>query len=85
MENIRNRVDIDFVTTNKSWGKHSTKKMSTIERKLANALYDGHIIYNDSLMAIKKDKAYQMHSKFWLAKIACSSSNSPPNNPKLAV
>ena len=54
MENIRNRVDIDFVTTNKSWGKHSTKKMSTIERKIANPLYHGHIIYNDSLTAIKK-------------------------------
>ena len=56
MENLRNRVDIDFVTTNESWGKHSTKKMSTIERKIANPLYDGHIIYNDSLTAIKKKK-----------------------------
>ena len=56
MENIRNRVDIDFVTTNESWGKNSTKKMSTIERKIANPLYDGHIIYNDSLTAIKKKK-----------------------------
>ena len=54
MENLRNRVDIDFVTTNESWGKHSTKKMSKIERKIANPLYDGHIIYNDSLAAIKK-------------------------------
>ena len=56
MENLRNRVDIDFVTTNESWGKHSTKKMSTIERKIASPLYDGHIIYNDTLTAIKKKK-----------------------------
>ena len=52
IENVRNRVNIDFVTTNESWGKHSTKKVSNIERKIASPLYDGHIIYNDSLTAI---------------------------------
>ena len=30
--------------------------MSTIERKIASPLYDGHIIYNDTLTAIKKKK-----------------------------
>ena len=56
MENLRNRVDIQFVTNNESWGKHMTKKMSTIEKKLANPLYDGHIIYNETLTAIKMKK-----------------------------
>ena len=56
MENLRNRVDIHFVTDNKSWGKHATKKISTIEKKIASPLYDGHIIYDESLTAIKMKK-----------------------------
>eukprot|EP01043_Picozoa_sp_COSAG02_P110894 COSAG02_NODE_47032_length_344_cov_0.726531_1_plen_114_part_11 len=30
--------------------------MSTVEKKIANPLYDGHIIYNESLTAIKMKK-----------------------------
>eukprot|EP01047_Picozoa_sp_COSAG01_P123470 COSAG01_NODE_52402_length_347_cov_0.370968_1_plen_68_part_00 len=45
MENLRNRVDVDFVTNNESWGKHAIKKTSTIEKKIASPYYDGHIIY----------------------------------------
>ena len=56
MENLRNRVDIHFVTANEKWGKHATKKVSTVERKIANPLYDGHIIYNEHLTAIKMKK-----------------------------
>ena len=56
MENLRNRVDIHFVTNNEKWGKHATKKMSTLEKKIASPLYNGHIIYNESLTAIKMNK-----------------------------
>ena len=56
MENLRNRVDIHFVTNNKCWGKHATKKMSTVEKKIASPLYSGHIIYSESLTAIKMQK-----------------------------
>ena len=56
MENLRNRIDIQFVTRNQRWGKHATKKASTVEKKLASPLYDGHIIYNESLAAIKMKK-----------------------------
>ena len=56
MENLRNRIDIQFVTRNQGWGKHATKKASTVEKKLASPLYDGHIIYNESLAAIKMKK-----------------------------
>lgn len=56
MENVRNRVDVHFVTDNKSWGKHATKKASTIEKKIASPFYDGHIIYDEHLAAIKMKK-----------------------------
>eukprot|EP01052_Picozoa_sp_SAG31_P037904 SAG31_NODE_4970_length_2827_cov_3.862903_1_plen_213_part_00 len=56
MENLRNRIDIQFVTRNQGWGKHATKKASTVEKKLASPLYEGHIIYNESLAAIKMKK-----------------------------
>ena len=56
MENLRNRVDISFVTSNRTWGKNATKNDRTIERKLASPLYDGHIIYNEDLAAIKQKK-----------------------------
>ena len=39
-----------------SWGKNATKNDRTIERKLASPLYDGHIIYNEDLAAIKQKK-----------------------------
>jgi len=56
MENLRNQVDISFVTSNRTWGKNATKNDRTIERKLASPLYDGHIIYNEDLAAIKQKK-----------------------------
>ena len=56
MENLRNRVDISFVTSNGEWGDHAVKKDRTVERKLASPLYDGHIIYNEDLVAIKQKK-----------------------------
>eukprot|EP01048_Picozoa_sp_COSAG05_P047340 COSAG05_NODE_28753_length_117_cov_278.444444_1_plen_39_part_11 len=39
MENLRNRVDISFITSNRTWGKNATKIDRTIERKLASPLY----------------------------------------------
>ena len=56
MENLRNRVDMSFVTSNSKWGDHATKLDRTVERKLASPLYDGHIIYNEDLVAIKQKK-----------------------------
>eukprot|EP01052_Picozoa_sp_SAG31_P017937 SAG31_NODE_1250_length_9118_cov_4.047344_6_plen_375_part_00 len=56
MENLRNRVDIHFVTAQERWGKHATKKPLTLQRKLASPLYNGHIIYNEHLTAIKMKK-----------------------------
>ena len=56
MENLRNRVDIHFVTAQERWGKHATKKPVTLQRKLASPLYNGHIIYNEHLTAIKMKK-----------------------------
>jgi hypothetical protein len=56
MENLRNRIDMSFVTSNAKWGDHATKLKRTMERKLASPLYDGHIIYNDDLVAIKQKK-----------------------------
>ena len=44
MENLRGRVDMHFVTSYQSWGKNAVKKDSTVERKIASPLYDGHII-----------------------------------------
>ena len=43
-------------TSNRTWGKNATKNDRTIERKLASPLYDGHIIYNEDLAAIKQKK-----------------------------
>ena len=57
MENLRGRVDMHFVTSYKSWGKKAVKKESTVERKIASPLYDGHVIYNDDLTAIKMKKS----------------------------
>eukprot|EP01047_Picozoa_sp_COSAG01_P083335 COSAG01_NODE_17390_length_1155_cov_2.418561_1_plen_238_part_01 len=56
MENLRNRVDMDFVTSNALWGDHATKMPRTLERKLASPLYNGHVVYNADLAAIKKKK-----------------------------
>jgi hypothetical protein len=56
MENLRNRVDMDFVTSNALWGDHATKMPRTLERKLASPLYNGHVVYNEDLAAIKKKK-----------------------------
>jgi len=68
MENLRSRVEMDFITSNKKWdtrrvdeqgnvhGTKRTKLPRTVERKLASPLYQGHVIYNDDLVAIKKKK-----------------------------
>jgi hypothetical protein len=57
MENLRNRIDVNFVTNKyESWGHHMTKKNSTIANKLASPYYDGHIIYDEHLAAIKMKK-----------------------------
>jgi hypothetical protein len=56
MEDKTKRVDMDFISSNSKWGKHSVKHERTIARKLASPLYSGHLIYNDDLAAIKKMK-----------------------------
>ena len=56
MENVRMRVNMSFVTSNAAWGDHAVKQDRTIERKVASPLYDGHMIYNDDLAAIKLKK-----------------------------
>ena len=56
MENVRNRVSMSFVTTNSIWGDHAVKLDRTVERKIASPLYDGHIIFNEDLAAIKMKK-----------------------------
>ena len=53
MENVRNRVKMDFVTSNKHGPKRLQCHERTIERKIASPLYNGAIIYNDDLAAIK--------------------------------
>lgn len=54
MENVRSRVSMSFVTTNAAWNDKAVKLDRTVERKIASPLYDGHIIYNDDLVAIKQ-------------------------------
>ena len=56
MENVRNRVNMSFVTSNSAWGGHAIKHDRTVERKIASPLYDGHIIFNEDLAAIKMKK-----------------------------
>jgi len=56
MENVRSRVSMSFVTSNAAWGDHAVKMDRTVERKIASPLYDGHIIYNEDLVAIKHKK-----------------------------
>ena len=56
MENLRDRTDISFVTSNSEYGGLVPKHDRTVERKLASPLYDGHIIYNNDLVAIKQKK-----------------------------
>ena len=53
MENVRNRISMDFVTSNSNWGDHAVKLDRTVGRKIASPLYDGHMIYNEDLAAIK--------------------------------
>ena len=56
MENVRNRVKMDFITSNSAWGDHAVKNDRTVERKIASPLYDGHIVYNEDLVAVKQKK-----------------------------
>ena len=56
MENVRNRVSMSFVTSNSNWGDHAVKLDRTVERKIASPLYDGHMIHNKDLAAIKLKK-----------------------------
>ena len=48
---------MQFVTSYKAWGGKQVKKDATVERKIASPLYDGHIIYNEHLTAIKMKKS----------------------------
>ena len=63
MENLRNRVDMKFVTSNSMWGGKSVKNDRTVERNIASPLYDGHIIYSEDLTAIKMKKKQLMLNK----------------------
>jgi hypothetical protein len=56
MENKRNRVNMEFITSNSEFKIHHFKKDRTIERKLASPLYTGHLIYDSNLAAIKSKK-----------------------------
>ena len=56
MENLRGRVDINFVTSNSEYGGLCPKHDRTVERHLASPLYDGHIIFSNDLTAIKQKK-----------------------------
>ena len=47
---------MSFVTSNAAWGDHAVKQDRTVEHKVASPLYDGHMIYNDDLAAIKLKK-----------------------------
>ena len=63
MENVRSRVNMSFVTSNSAWGDHAVKHDRTVERKIASPLYDGHIIYNEDLAAIKMKKKEMVLNK----------------------
>ena len=63
MENVRSRVNMSFVTSNSAWGDHAVKHDRTIERKVASPLYDGHMIYNEDLAAIKLKKKEMLLNK----------------------
>ena len=54
---------MSFVTSNSAWGDHAVKHDRTVERKIASPLYDGHIIYNEDLVAIKQKKKEIMLNK----------------------
>ena len=56
MKNLRSQVDIHFVTTNEWWDNKVTKKMSTVEKKIASPLYARCIIYPEPLTAIKMER-----------------------------
>ena len=56
MENVRGHLDLTFISSNAAWGSNATKNDRTIMRKLASPLYQGHIIYNADLAAIKRKK-----------------------------
>ena len=52
MENLRERVNMRFFSSNSHWGKNRTVHLRTIERNCASPLYKGHTIYNNDLAAI---------------------------------
>ena len=54
---------MSFVTSNSAWGDHAVKHDRTVERKIASPLYDGHIIYNEDLAAIKMKKKEMVLNK----------------------
>lgn len=56
MENLRGRVDMEFISSNSAWGEHAIKHDRTVARKLASPLYNGHVIYNADLAAVKRKK-----------------------------
>jgi hypothetical protein len=57
MENLRSRVDMRFITSNAEMSeKFKSVRPQTIDRTLASPLYNGHIIYDSDLAAVKMKK-----------------------------
>jgi hypothetical protein len=58
MENVRGRVQVDFIC-GKGRGKQDSKNQledRTIRKRMASPLFDGHMIYNEDLVALKSKK-----------------------------
>jgi hypothetical protein len=57
MENLRNHVNMRFITSNAEMSqKFKSVRPQTIDRTLASPLYNGHIIYDSDLAAVKMKK-----------------------------
>ena len=60
MENLRGRVQVDFVSGGAEKGDETNKRGqlqdNTIRKRIASPLYDGHMIYNENLVALKSKK-----------------------------
>jgi hypothetical protein len=52
MEDVENRVNIDFISSNSKWGKHARSDERVIARKLASPLYVRDVIYDEDFAAI---------------------------------
>jgi hypothetical protein len=68
MENLRSRVDMRFITSNAEMSeKFKSVRPQTIDRTLASPLYNGHIIYDSDLAAVKMKKKVLVLNKGWVA------------------